>query len=643
MNGLEPQVPEAVAARTGAWCFDTMTVVTGGTWAAARGAIDAALTAADLVLGGAPAAYACCRPPGHHVTRSAYGGSCYLNNAAVAAQHLRDSRFARVALLDVDAHHGNGAQSIFWGREDVFTGSVHIDPADGWFPHFLGFADESGPGNLNVTVPEGAGDEEWLAGVDLLVEAVRASASEALVLALGVDAAGDDPNSPLAVTENGFREAGRRVGAAPPADGRRAGGWLRARHGRAARARGARRARGRTAALTRSPFWTLVWIRVAFLLGTAATLLWAPAAPDALPEWRAWDPVTDLVFGTFAQWDADWFLRIANEGYDEVTAAFFPLYPALVALLGSSLVLGTLLSLVAAGLGAWCVAEIARDRLGDDVARDTVLVLALFPTAFVFTAVYSEGLFLLLSAGSFLAAQRGRPWLAGIAGGLAVATRSMGLALLPALVYLLWPRTRREIWRLAPLALLPVALGVYALYLDREIGDAFAFTDAQATGWERELATLGPLGGLWMAIQAGGHGALEILRDLPRAGIRDLAAAPGVVVERGAPRLPGAARLAHVGRVEAPRAGAGPVRGDDPRRHPQRPVGGVSAREPAALRSHRLPGAHRARLGDPGATAAEDGCPDRSRSAQRRRRYRLLTRRVGGMTQLRPVVLYDAT
>ena len=187
-------------------------------------------------------------------------------------------------------------------------------------------------------------------------------------------------------------------------------------------------------------------------------------------------------------------------------------------LLGSSLVLGTLLSLVAAGLGAWCVAEIAREKLGADGARDTVLILALLPTAYVFTAVYSEGLFLLLSAGSFLAAQRGRPWLAGIAGALAVATRSMGLALLPALVYLLWPRSRKDAWRLLPLLLLPAALGLYALYLDRELGDALAFTDAQATGWGRELATLGPLGGLWMAVQAGGHGALELLRDLPRAG-----------------------------------------------------------------------------------------------------------------------------
>jgi hypothetical protein len=267
------------------------------------------------------------------------------------------------------------------------------------------------------------------------------------------------------------------------------------------------------------PFWTLVWIRVVFWLGTAATLLWAPTATDAIAPTRAWEPVTDLVFGTFDQWDAEWFLRIARDGYDEVSAAFFPLYPALVSLLGSSLVWGTLLSLVAAGLGAWCISEIAREKLGDEGARDTVLVLALFPTAFVFTAVYSDGLFLFLSAASFLAAERSRPWLAGVAGGLAVATRFMGLALLPALAYLLWPRSLRGSWRLAPLLLLPAALGAYAVYLDREVGDALAFTNAQSSGWERELVTLGPISGLWMAFEAGGHGALEILRDLPRTGI----------------------------------------------------------------------------------------------------------------------------
>jgi acetoin utilization deacetylase AcuC-like enzyme len=200
-----------------AWCFDTMTVVTQGTWEAARAAVDTALTAADLVLEGAPAAYACCRPPGHHVTHSAYGGSCYLNNAAIAAQYVRDRGALRVALLDVDAHHGNGAQAIFWERDDVLTASVHVDPSRGWFPHFLGFEDERGGGtgegaNLNVPLEPGGGDDAWLAGVDRLVEGARAHRSEALVVPLGVDASAGDPNAPLAVTETGFREAGRRLG-----------------------------------------------------------------------------------------------------------------------------------------------------------------------------------------------------------------------------------------------------------------------------------------------------------------------------------------------------------------------------------------------------------------------------------------------
>jgi hypothetical protein len=256
---------------------------------------------------------------------------------------------------------------------------------------------------------------------------------------------------------------------------------------------------------------------VAFLLGTAATLLWAPRSGESVPD-KAWDPLSDLVFGAFDQWDARWFLHIARDGYNATSAAFFPLYPALLSLLGSSLVLGTLLSLVAAGLGAWCISEIARPLLGEDGARDSVLVLALFPTAFVFTALYSDGLFLALSAASFLAAQRRRPWLAGVAGGLAVATRPMGLALLPALVVLLWPRRRKDVWQLAALLLLPAAVGLYALYLDHELGDAFAFASAQASPeWEREVPTLGPISGLWMAIQAGGHGGLEILFHLPRA------------------------------------------------------------------------------------------------------------------------------
>ena len=211
--GLEPQVPTSLAARTGAYCYDTMTLVGPGTWEAARAAVDVALTAADIVIGGAPAAYACCRPPGHHVTRSAFGGSCYLNNSGIAAQYLRDRGFSRVAVLDVDAHHGNGAQSIFWERDDVFTASVHVDPGDGWFPHFLGFADDGGIANLNVPLSQGSGDDMWLAGIERLIAAARTHGCDALVVPLGVDAGRGDPNSPLDVTEAGFTEAGGLLGA----------------------------------------------------------------------------------------------------------------------------------------------------------------------------------------------------------------------------------------------------------------------------------------------------------------------------------------------------------------------------------------------------------------------------------------------
>ncbi len=212
VGALEPLVPASLAARSGLFCFDTMTPIGPTTWDAVRAAVDCALTACELVLEGAPVAYACTRPPGHHVTRAAYGGSCYLNNAAIAAQYLRDHGVDRVAIVDVDAHHGNGAQSIFWDRSDVFTASIHVDPEAGWFPHFLGTARESNDGNLNVPIAPLIGDEGWLAGVALLTDAVRAFPAHALVVALGVDAAAVDPESPLDVSDAGFRAAGRLLG-----------------------------------------------------------------------------------------------------------------------------------------------------------------------------------------------------------------------------------------------------------------------------------------------------------------------------------------------------------------------------------------------------------------------------------------------
>jgi acetoin utilization deacetylase AcuC-like enzyme len=209
-GGREPPRPAAAWARPGLFAYDTTTSIGPGTWEAARAAVDVALTAVDLVAGGEPLAYACCRPPGHHVTRSLYGGSCYLNNSAIAATALLARVGGPIAIVDIDAHHGNGTQELFLDRDDVLTASVHVDPSTGWFPHFLGFAAENDDANLNLPLPPGARDVAWLAAVQRAAE--FAASAKALVVALGVDAAAGDPESPLEVTAGGYREAGRILG-----------------------------------------------------------------------------------------------------------------------------------------------------------------------------------------------------------------------------------------------------------------------------------------------------------------------------------------------------------------------------------------------------------------------------------------------
>jgi acetoin utilization deacetylase AcuC-like enzyme len=218
LDGLPEREPSAVHAAAGRWCYDTMTLVGPGTWEAARAAVDVTLSAVDLVVGGEPLAYALARPPGHHVTRAAYGGSCYLNNAGIAAQALRDAGHERVAIVDVDAHHGNGTQALFYDRADVLYASLHVDPGAGWFPHYAGFADETGRhaglgANLNVPLAEGTPDTPWLAALDRIIDAVAAHGATALVVSLGVDAAAADPESPLQVTHDGYESAGRRLAA----------------------------------------------------------------------------------------------------------------------------------------------------------------------------------------------------------------------------------------------------------------------------------------------------------------------------------------------------------------------------------------------------------------------------------------------
>jgi acetoin utilization deacetylase AcuC-like enzyme len=206
-----------VHADAGRFGYDTTTLVGPGTWAAARAAVDCALGAAELVTAGEPLAYALCRPPGHHVTRAGYGGSCYLNNAAAAAEALRRGGAPRVAVVDVDAHHGNGTAAIFYDRGDVLYGSVHVDPGAGWFPHVVGFADEVGVGEgagatFNIPLAPGTADDGWLDAVRGLADWVAAADCAALVVSLGVDAAADDPESPLLVTRDGYREAGTTHG-----------------------------------------------------------------------------------------------------------------------------------------------------------------------------------------------------------------------------------------------------------------------------------------------------------------------------------------------------------------------------------------------------------------------------------------------
>jgi len=212
LQGLPLREPVATHARAGRYCYDTMTLIGPGTWESARASADLAQTAALLAVGGRTA-YALCRPPGHHATRDAFGGSCYLNNAAVAAETMRRAGLGRVAVLDIDAHHGNGTQAVFYDRGDVFYGSVHVDPGAGWFPHYVGFADETGRGagqgwNHNVPLAEGSGDAEFVAAVERLVGRAGELGVDGLVVSLGVDAAGDDPESPLRVSAEGFGAVG---------------------------------------------------------------------------------------------------------------------------------------------------------------------------------------------------------------------------------------------------------------------------------------------------------------------------------------------------------------------------------------------------------------------------------------------------
>ena len=192
-----------------------------------------------------------------------------------------------------------------------------------------------------------------------------------------------------------------------------------------------------------------VWLCVAF------ALLWAPLAGDAVPPFRAYDGVSDLLFGSLAQWDAVWFIHLADNGYDSTQiTAFFPFYPLLVSGLSvvtrSTVVAGVLLSLAAGCVAVVMLRKVAATCVAASAQRDAILLVSLYPLSFVFTSVYSDGPFLALALGAFYAGLRRRPLLAGALAALAVDTRIVGLALIPALAVMLWPRERSSRERAGP-------------------------------------------------------------------------------------------------------------------------------------------------------------------------------------------------
>ena len=210
--------PVYAGGRAGFWGLDSAAPLVAGTYVAARGAVDVALTAVDLVLdGGETAAYGLCRPPGHHSARSMYGGYCFFNNAAIAAEDITRRTGERVAIIDVDFHHGNGTQQIFWRRGDVRYVSIHAHP-DRQYPYFLGRDDETGEGegageNLNIPLRAGATNEDYLEATDRACEAIAAVPGSVVVVSLGFDTYGLDPIGDFALTTDVYHEVGRRVAA----------------------------------------------------------------------------------------------------------------------------------------------------------------------------------------------------------------------------------------------------------------------------------------------------------------------------------------------------------------------------------------------------------------------------------------------
>lgn len=208
-------LPTNFAARMGLFSFDVGTPLTAGTWQAARAGAACAMSAANQVLAGDGAAFALTRPPGHHAGYGFFGGYCFINNAAIAAQALRDGGMGRVAILDVDYHHGNGTQTIFYSRRDVLFASIHGDPSTE-YPFFLGYADEKGEGegfgfNLNLPLPRGSGFSVWSERLSQALVAISDFNADALVVSLGLDTFESDPISDFRLCSDDYFRVGEML------------------------------------------------------------------------------------------------------------------------------------------------------------------------------------------------------------------------------------------------------------------------------------------------------------------------------------------------------------------------------------------------------------------------------------------------
>jgi len=206
--------PRSAVGQAGYHQVDTACPIAEHTWESAYWSAQTALTAADLLVDGAASAYALSRPPGHHAFADLAGGFCFLNNAAIAAEWLRRAG-RRPAILDIDVHHGNGTQGIFYQRGDVLTLSLHADPIR-FYPFFWGHAHERGEGaglgcNLNLPLPRGTADDDYLAALDGVLATIRAFGADVLVVALGLDAYEGDPLQGLAISTAGFGRIGAAI------------------------------------------------------------------------------------------------------------------------------------------------------------------------------------------------------------------------------------------------------------------------------------------------------------------------------------------------------------------------------------------------------------------------------------------------